>query len=280
MTTEPISSPGAKLKLYRDAPSWHGLRTAAVGSFSCDSADAGTALLADACNRLAAEGFAAVLGPLDGNTWAKYRLVIESDGSRPFLMEPTSAPHDLDAFTAAGFTEAARYFSARVALADVPPGPSTPEGITISAWDGTAAEARFTEVHALSCTAFSGNAFYTPVALEPFLAQYMPYVPVLRPELLLFARDTAGDLVGFLFGIPNYGAGNPPDTVVLKTYASLRSGVGGALAARFHDTARALGFATAIHALIHDDNTSAERSRINRASVFRRYALMGRRLGG
>lgn len=279
MTPEPMIASGAKLKLYRDAPSWQCLRTAAIGGFSCDSVDAGAALLADACTRLRDEGFVAVLGPLDGNTWAKYRLVVESDGSAPFLMEPTSGQHDLAAFTAAGFTEAARYFSARVALADVPPGPLAPEGIAISQWNGKEAEARFTEVHALSSTAFAGNAFYTPVTLEPFLAQYMPFVPVLRPELLLFARDSTGTLVGFLFGVPNYGAGNPPDTVILKTYASLRPGVGGALAAQFHGNARAMGFTTAIHALIHENNTSAERSRINRASVFRRYALMGLHIG-
>lgn len=280
MTPEPMIAPGAKLKIYRDAPVWQGLRTAAIGGFSCDSADTGAALLADACTRLHDDGFAAVLGPLDGNTWAKYRLVIESDSSAPFLMEPTSGPHDLAAFTAAGFTEAARYFSAKVALEDVPPGSPVPQGITISQWDGTEPEARFTEVHTLSSIAFAGNAFYTPAALAPFLQQYMPFVPVLRPELLLFARDESGALMGFLFGIPNYGAGNPPDAVILKTYASLRPGVGGALAGRFHDAARALGFSTAIHALIHDDNTSASRSRSYRAAVFRRYALMGRYLGG
>ena len=46
----------------------------------------------------------------------------------------------------------------------------------------------------------------------------------------------------------------------------------------FWGNAKALGFETAIHALMHDDNLSAVRSGLNGADVFRRYALMGRAL--
>ena len=38
------------------------------------------------------EGFKALLGPLDGDTWHAYRVVTESDGSMPFMMEPKSGP--------------------------------------------------------------------------------------------------------------------------------------------------------------------------------------------
>ena len=39
---------------------------------------------------LAAEGFDAVIGPMDGDTWHRYRVVTESDGSPPYLLEPVS----------------------------------------------------------------------------------------------------------------------------------------------------------------------------------------------
>ena len=42
--------------------------------------------------------------------------------------------------------------------------------------------------------------------------------------------------------------------------------------------ARAAGYENAIHALIHDDNRSAERSAAYGATIFRLYVLMGRRL--
>jgi hypothetical protein len=272
--------PGARLRLYRHGPLWEGAACATIGDLACDGAGAGAALLRETCASLRAEGVARVIGPMAGSTWGAYRLVTHSDGSPAFLMEPQSGPDDRAAFAQAGFTEIAQYFSARVALADVPPAPAVPEGVTLHIWDGTDPEARFSEVHDLSCQSFAGNAFYTPLSRAAFLAQYMPFVPVLRPEFLIFARDAQGALLGYLFGLPNYAEGAQPGSVILKTYASRVPGVGGALAGRFHDTARSMGFSHAIHALIHADNRSAARSRLNRAQVFRRYALLGRRLDG
>jgi len=126
--------------------------------------------------------------------------------------------------------------------------------------------------------AFSDNVLYKPSALGPFLAMYRPFLPLLKPDLVLFARDEAGALAGFLFAIPNYAEGPSPKSVILKTYASLRRGAGGLLARTFHARAQEMGYGTAIHALIHDDNTSADRSRRHGGEIFRRYALMGRRL--
>ena len=107
---------------------------------------------------------------------------------------------------------------------------------------------------------------------------YLPVVPLLKQDLILFARDSTGALVGFLFGIPNYAEGPAPKSVILKTYASSQKGAGHWLSYQFYVNAKALGFETAIHALMHDDNLSAVRSGLNGADVFRRYALMGRAL--
>ena len=85
MTDAPeiISRERASCALFRDAPSWGGRRTAAVGRFACGGAEAGMALLEEAAARLSGEGFAALVGPMDGDTWRPYRLVTESDGSMP-----------------------------------------------------------------------------------------------------------------------------------------------------------------------------------------------------
>ncbi len=37
-------------------------------------------------------GCQTVVGPMNGNTWLQHRLVIESDGRPPFLMEPSTSP--------------------------------------------------------------------------------------------------------------------------------------------------------------------------------------------
>jgi len=107
---------------------------------------------------------------------------------------------------------------------------------------------------------------------------YRPVVPLLKQDLILFARDTAGSLVGFLFGIPNYAEGPKPASVILKTYASSQKGAGHWLSYQFYVNAKAMGFETAIHALMHEDNLSAVRSGLYGADVFRRYSLMGRTL--
>ena len=274
---ERVEGAGARLSVWRDGPDWQG-PTATIGALRCDSAETGARLIGDTCDRLAAEGIAAVLGPMEGDTWHAYRLVEESDGSPPFLMEPASAAHDRAAFEGAGFSVVSRYFSARVALGDHPPAPAPEDGATVVPWDGTDAEAALADIHALSTRAFAGNPFYKPIALEPFLAMYRPFLPLLVPDLVLFARDADGALAGFLFAIPNYAEGPKPSQVILKTYASARRGAGSLLARTFHARAQEMGYEAAIHALIHDDNTSADRSRRHGGEIFRRYALLGRRL--
>ncbi len=276
---ERIESDGASVQVYRAAPSWNGLRAAALGDFRCNSIVSGAALLSRVSDRLKSEGFGAILGPMSGDTWHSYRLVTETDGSPPFLMEPQSKPCDLPAFEAAGFDPVARYFSARVATADaLGVSPARVEGLSVTPWDGHDPEAHFAQVHDVSLQAFARNAFYAPISREAFLAMYLPLVPMMRPDLVLMAR-AEGRLVGFLFGVPNWQEGRTPRTVILKTYASLLPGVGHHLAHAFHSAALAGGFATTIHALIHEDNASALRSRLHGATVFRRYALMGLRLG-
>ena len=281
MTKETYQIEGARAAVYAETARWEGTPTAAIGDFRCDDAEAGATVLRQICDDLAGRGVTRVLGPMNGDTWHSYRLVVESDGTPPFLMEPQSRPADLAAFEAVGFTRIARYFSARAALRDaIGPAPAPLEGIKIGNWDGTAPEAHFAEVHALSTRAFAGNLFYRPIDLDAFLGLYMPFVPLLKPDLIFTARDRVGALVGYLFGIPNYGSGPDPDTVILKTYASLHPGLGHHLAHAFHTRAQELGFDKVIHALIHDDNRSADRSRRHGGEIFRRYALMGRRLDG
>lgn len=279
MSPEKFQDQGARLTLYRDGPDWQGLPSCAIGGFSCDTAEAGAALLTRVIGLCRAEGARALIGPMDGNTWHSYRFVTESDGRPPFLMEPGGKPQALEAFTAAGFTPISHYFSASVRTAEVA---STPlpriDGLHVEAWDGSDPEALFTQVHALSCQAFSGNPFYKPIDLDAFLQLYLPFVPMMKRELILFARDDQGGLAGFLFGIPNYAEGPAPGAAILKTYASLRKGAGFALSSHFYHAAQGLGYAKVIHALMHEDNLSALRSAMNGAEIFRRYALMGLRL--
>lgn len=273
-----IAVDGARVRLFPDAPSLAGLRTVALGEFDCEDAEAGAAVLRRAVAAARAEGYAAALGPMDGDTWRRHRLVVESDGRPPFLMEPSNPAHHPAAFELAGLAVVSRYVSAaRPATPPDRPG-AAPAEVSLRGFRPADARRELAAIHALSLKAFAGNAFYKPIALDAFLDSYRPVLPMLDHELVLLAETAAGDLAGFLFAIPDYAEGPAPRSVILKTYASTRKGVGSLLAARLHQTVADRGFSTVIHALMHEDNLSVRHSDNTGAAPFRRYALWGARL--
>ncbi|WP_119388428.1 hypothetical protein [Taklimakanibacter lacteus] len=279
-TAQSITVPGASAMLYRDGPAHDGRETAAIGKFSCDTAEAGQHLLDQAVAQLRAEAFGAVIGPMDGDTWHSYRLVSESDGTPPFLLEPTSLPQDRQAFISAGFMPISDYVSARTAItpAILCQAPFALPGLTVTAWDGKNAEGLIGPLFELSGAAFARNAYYKPLDLEGFRALYEPVIPRIDPRHVMFARDDSGKLVGFIFSIPNWLEGPKPTTLIIKTYATTVRGGGRMLLDLAHHKAAELGFTHAIHALMHNDNISRNASAKHGGKVFRSYQLMGRLL--
>jgi hypothetical protein len=274
-----LQNADASLLIYRDAPAWEARKTAALGSLKFGTTEGGTALLRQAADHLKEEGFEAIIGPMDGDTWHSYRAVTRSDGSPTFLMEPQSGTHDVAALEAAGFQTISGYVSARTqteqAIAKRRGGR---KGLEILTWDGASPEAFFGDVYDFSLAGFARNRFYKPISKETFLGMYMPYVPFLKPELILFARRETGALVGFLFGIPDFSQGPQTKTAILKTYASSVFGAGHLLADVFHRNALELGLTSTIHALMHEDNIARQRSEKLGGSIFRRYHLFGQAL--
>ena len=275
MSEDRIETDGAALRIWRDAPSWDGRRTAALGEFRCDNAESGARLLTEAAARLSGEGFEGLVGPMNGDTWATHRLVIETDGRGPFLMEPANPAHHPMAFEQAGWSQIARYASAEGPLPATATPAEPPPGIRLSPFDLDRAEAQLAELHRVSLAAFTRGFLYRPLSLEAFVAMYQPVLGRLDLELVVMARDEDGVLQGFLFAIPDLTDPSPDRAVILKTYASLRPGLGSSLARRFYAQATARGYRRVIHALMHDDNLSARHSARLGATVFRRYALWG-----
>lgn len=278
MTPEVMTVDGARLSIWREAPAFDGARTAALGAFACETPEAGAKAITDAMSKLRAEGFGAVLGPMDGSTWGKHRLVVESDGRPPFLMEPQNPEHYVEAFERSGLKIVSRYVSAD-RPADLPgsASPATP-GVVLRHFDPANVEAELTRIHALSLEAFASNHFYIPISLTDFLDSYRPVLKAIDPDLVVIAEDEHGALKGFLFALPNLTEGPRPKSVILKTYASRAKGAGSMMANAFHAMAKKKGFTNVIHALMHESNLSATHSGNTGGKVFRRYALWGGRL--
>jgi GNAT superfamily N-acetyltransferase len=264
---------------------------AVVGHFAAADVDAGVAILGHAVTALERRGHAIVVGPMDGNTWRRYRLVTEQGTEPPFFLEPDNSGEWPRCFERAGFTPLARYFSAVNADLTVTD-PRAPEAMRrFEAAGGrirTIDPARFEEelkaVHELSLAAFTDNFLYTPISQTEFLSMYLPLRPILRPELILIAEQ-GGQLVGFMFGLPDMKQaerGERVDTAIAKSLAvrpgRAGAGLGSVLMDRLHQAARAMGFRRVIHALMHENNRSMNISR-RYGQPIRQYTLYAKGVG-
>ena len=89
-----------------------------VGRYRADSKASGAAMLSAACRLLAGRGCKLAVGPMDGSTWRRYRLVTETGSRLPFFLEPDNPPEWPAHFAAAGFVPLARYDSAMTSSLD------------------------------------------------------------------------------------------------------------------------------------------------------------------
>ena len=276
---------------WTHTPSLLGHRVGLIGHYATRDAAASGLLLERACRELARRGCSVAVGPMDGNTWRRYRLLTERGGEPAFFLEPDNPDDWPDHFLALGFQPIAHYVSAvHSDLRREDPRVShiaqrlSAQGIRLRPLDPRHAEDDLRRIYAVSAVSFRNNFLYTPIAETDFLAQYRTLLPALRPELVLIA-ETADQAVGFIFAVPDLKQaerGRPIDTVVVKTVAVLperaNAGLGSLLLAACQGAASRLGYARAIHALMHEQNASRNLSR-RCAQPMRRYTLFGKALG-
>jgi ribosomal protein S18 acetylase RimI-like enzyme len=270
-------------------------RSGLIGHFASQETEAGVALLRAASDLLRSRGVDRVLGPINGSTWARYRLALpvaereaeSSPGGRaepaaPFLGEPQNPAAYVEQFIAAGLAPVAHYAStigrldaggsardaeraARVAA----------EGIVVAPLRMEAFDGELRTLHALSLRAFADNLYFSPIGEDEFLAMYAPMQRLLDPALVLLARDAAGALIGYIL---TYADPVVPGRLVIKTIAvapEWRSlGLGGHLTATVRRAGHERGFVEGIHALMHVENAST-RIAAEQMRLFRRYALFG-----
>ncbi len=275
---------------WTHAPAYSMHRLGLIGHLAAADASLLDPLLASASEQLAEQGCTLAVGPMDGSTWQRYRLLTERGTEPAFFLEPDN-PDDWPArFEANGFAPLARYCSAvndDLSRQDER-GPEIlsnvmNQGISIRCLDSNCFEEELRGIHELSLAAFAGNALYTPIDGNDFVAQYSSIRPAIRPELILIA-EREGHVVGYGFALPDLAQakrGQAIDTVIIKTLAVHprwgHLGLGSLLGNGCHEAARRLGYRRAIHALMHDDNRSRRLS-AHSGRVMRRYALYAKEL--
>lgn len=271
-------------------PPVSGERPGVIGHFQAESPEHGAALLGAALGRLREAGCSLALGPMDGNTWRRYRALTERGPEPAFFMEPDNPDWWAAAFEAAGFSPLSRYTSTLVTdltrrdpRVDRTLARLERHGISIRSLNPNTFEDDLRRIYRVSVISFSANFLYTPLPEAAFLAQYLPFREKIRPELVQIA-ERAGEPVGYLFAIPDFAemsCGAPARTVVGKTLAvlpgKLTGGLGLLLTQRLHECARSLGFERVIHALQHEGNTRSRTLSAAFGTVMRHYTLFSRR---
>ncbi len=283
--------PAARVSLWwTNAPPHPAHRLGVIGHFAATNDRAAGELLQHAASRLAERGCTLAVGPMDGNTWRRYRLVTEPGTEPSFFLEPNNPPDWPTHWTNAGFAPLASYFSAlnpdltredpQVARAGER---LMRVGVRLRSLDAADLEADLRRIYAVSARAFTANFLYTPLPEADFLAQYLALRDRMKPELTLLA-ELDGEPAGYVFTLPDWqqaARGEMVDTVIVKTVAVLPerrcAGLGAWLVAETQRAARALGYRRAIHALMHESNNSLNLSG-RYATPFRRYTLFGKEL--
>ena len=260
--------------------------SAIIGHYAATDREAGIQLLDSAVARAVHGNVKRILGPMNGSTWARYRLVMPpAQEAPPFLGEPLNPGAYVDHFTAAGLAPVAHYVSTAGPLTANEPDRASERAARMAERRVVISPIRMSEfavelraLHAFSQRAFADNPYFTPIDADAFVAMYAPMERILDPSLVLLARAPDGTLAGYLLGYPDPIG---PGRLVIKTLAvdpAWRSfGLGTHLTNLVRRAAYERGHRQVIHALMHIANEST-RMATDGMQLFRRYALFGREL--
>lgn len=280
---------------WNRVPTLPGEKIGVIGNFQADGPEATRVVLQKAENVLTSHGCTLAVGPMDGNTWRRYRFVTEPGNEPAFFLEPANPPTWPHWWESAGYTTLASYYSTathdlawRDPRVDAAANRLRSAGISIR----PIALATFAEdlrhIYDVSVESFQDNYLYTPLPADLFLGQYLSLKNRVVPELILLAEDNNARPVGYVFALPDFAQSghqtpsSPLTSIIVKTLAvrpgRVYAGLGAWLLAEVHTTARQLGYTRAIHALMHETNRSRNLS-AHYAQTLRRYALFSKKLG-
>jgi GNAT superfamily N-acetyltransferase len=233
-------------------------------------------------------GAGPIVGPMDGDTWHRYRLNVGPFNDPPFLMEPYNPPYYERLWTESGFAPLERYFSKRVEPAAVVAHledrrrQALAAGYRLRPLDPRRFRQELRTIYELSRRIFAGNFLYTEIPEEDFYHLYSGARSLIDPDLVLFAQSPAGEDVGFLFAYPDRFRAvaamrgergllarlrflrhrKEVDAVDFKTLGVLpehrRAGVAAALFHEGHRLAMEKGYLFAHHCLFQEGNPSGD----------------------
>jgi GNAT superfamily N-acetyltransferase len=251
-----------------------------LGFFECrNHAPAARALFDAAIAWLRARGASRIVGPMDGDTWHRYRVNVGPYDRPPFPLEPWNPSYYAALWEAHGFAVLETYSSkwiddVSVLLPGLEAGLARSEarGVRVRRLKHGMLRDELALVHDLSSRIFADAFLYSPIPREEFLALYAGMERFLDPELVLFAETDSGEPVGFVFAYDDPAR----PAVHYKTIGVVsewrRPGVAHALSYHVYRAALRRGRPQGNHALMRDDNRSQALDQ-GHGERFRRYVL-------
>jgi len=275
---------------WRESAQVNGTRTGTIGHYAATDEPFGKTLLEHACRELQNRGCALAVGPMDGNTWRRYRFVTERGTARPFFLEPDNPDEWPIHFSRHGFEPLAHYVSEinpKMVVRQPELGSlrekMSKAGISIASLDTVNPDPDLDGIYDVALASFKDAFMYTDLDRESYRNMYVPLLKGVDPRLMLVAKQ-GGEVVGFIFAPPDMlqrDYQEKIDAIVIKTIAILPrkelSGLGRVLIVDMLENAVGMGFTTAISALMHCDNRSQKISS-DCAGPMRRYSLFAKEL--
>jgi len=261
------------------------IRLGFIGHYAANSLKAGLELLELAFAELKRKGCNYVIGPIDGSTWKRYRLITESCGEPIFSLEPVNPMSWNNHFQLSGFRSIKTYGSSlnKDLKAKDPDMKSikarmTKQGVKLRSLDIENLQHELEGIHRVTMDAMSDNFLFSPVDKATFLKEQMKLTALADPDLVVVA-EKANKIVGYLFSYPDRHSIEIPQRLIMKTVARDRDeklkGLGRYLFQEAHTRAHEKGFREAIHALYATGNTASEICQFYGEQI-RCYALYGK----
>lgn len=262
--------------------------TGFIGHFDARTAADAHVLLRRATEQLRENGCSLAVGPVNGSTFGRYRLITDrAPGGGPpapsFTLEPDAPNRYRHDFEQAGFTPWQHYASVRAPNLEnaVDPGALPVEGLTLRTINGSSMEEELKRLFPFITGCFRNNPLFTELAEHEFMALHRPMLRAVDPELV-WVLEKGSVPTGFLLMLPNRAEG-ARDSVILKTLClapELRGhGLGRWMVNHALRTAKRRGCREVIFALMHERNPSL-RIALRHGHVMRRYAVFARALSG
>lgn len=280
-----------------------------IGFFEArDDVEAVRAMFERACAWLRDEKAELVRGPIDRDTWHRYRVMVSGFEEEPIMMEPYNKTYYARLFEDCGWKVCAEYISsinedlaAIHALHSKFVRFTERRGWSYRSIDMKRFDEELELLYRISVEAFSGNYMFASLTLDEFLDHYRGVRHLVDPDLIIFGHDPQGEPAGFVFGLPErsreiiamgedrgllrkaafwWKTRKPTRTMNAKTICVLPDargkGLAPALSAKIYESALAKGYEVSRHVLIKKDEIPRFDKGVGR--IFKEYVLFERGL--